>query len=441
MGYVVLHLNKVSGNSDAAMTAHIERTIDPKNADPTRTHLNRELVEFPTGVENRTVAIQYRLDTAGLTRKIGTNQVRAIRVMLSGSPEDMKWIEASGKLPDWYADNLAWLRKTYGVDNVVSAVLHMDEKTPHIHATVVPIVTGERRKAAQAKTATPAQGKKTYRKKSVSAPRLCADDMMARNKLTDYQNSYAEAMSKYGLSRGIVGSDARHITTLQYYRDLEANKQDLEEHVEALQEQKEEVNEKIRDLYDRKDDARIKFLVMDEHLKEKKKELSEAETKLRQANRDLEPVRMQEDFNLLKELFPFLLNLLKLAKYCLSLGFSKDQTKELVTLKPVRFNGNLYSSEHKQHFDAENVTARIERSPADSQQALLTIDGTGIGRWFSERYQKLQQKKQVQTPIQQPQLSQTQPQRPVISPPSQSPKSPQQKPTIQTPQQGRGIKM
>lgn len=32
-------------------------------------------------------------------------------------------------------------------NHTVSAVLHMDEHTPHIHATVVPIVTGERRKA------------------------------------------------------------------------------------------------------------------------------------------------------------------------------------------------------------------------------------------------------------------------------------------------------
>lgn len=65
MGYVVLHLEKTSG-TDSAMSAHIERTIMPKNADPQRTHLNRELIEFPDGVTNRTEAIQHRLETAGL---------------------------------------------------------------------------------------------------------------------------------------------------------------------------------------------------------------------------------------------------------------------------------------------------------------------------------------------------------------------------------------
>jgi len=39
------------------------------------------------------------------------------------------------------------LQEEFGKDNVVSAVLHMDETTPHIHATIVPIVQGQRRKA------------------------------------------------------------------------------------------------------------------------------------------------------------------------------------------------------------------------------------------------------------------------------------------------------
>lgn len=76
MGYAVLHLDKAKG-ADCGMSAHIERTIQPKNADSARTHLNKELIQFPDGVKNRTQAIQYRLDTAGLKRKVGKNQVHA----------------------------------------------------------------------------------------------------------------------------------------------------------------------------------------------------------------------------------------------------------------------------------------------------------------------------------------------------------------------------
>ena len=79
MGFVVLHMEKAHG-SDSGTTAHIERFIIPKNADPTRTHLNRKLIEYPEGVKDRSAAIQRRLEEAGLTRKIGSNQVRAIRI-------------------------------------------------------------------------------------------------------------------------------------------------------------------------------------------------------------------------------------------------------------------------------------------------------------------------------------------------------------------------
>jgi hypothetical protein len=293
MGFVVLHLDKSPGN-EAPMTAHIARTVMPPNADSTRTHLNKNLMEFPEGVKDRTEAIQHRLNNAGLERKIGKNQVQVIRVMLTGSHDDMKLIEAEGKLGDWCNDNLDWLVKTFGKENVVSATLHMDEDTLHIHASVVPIVMGERRKKKSNKPESPE--KKKYRKKNREAPRLCADDVMARDKLKGYQDSYAVAMNKYGLQRGIEGSEARHISIPQYYRDLVVKSEDLKETVEMMQEQKEEVNDKIRDLYDRKDEAWEKFLNMHEHLQEKSRELSSVETKLEEAKHELDPNNIRADF-------------------------------------------------------------------------------------------------------------------------------------------------
>lgn len=68
MGYAVLHLDKAPGN-EVRMTAHIERTQMPSNAIPSLTYRNEELVEFPEGVADRTEAINYRLDHAGLTAR------------------------------------------------------------------------------------------------------------------------------------------------------------------------------------------------------------------------------------------------------------------------------------------------------------------------------------------------------------------------------------
>ena len=87
-----------------------------------------------------------RLEEAGLTRKIVSNQVRAIRINVSGTHEDMKRIEEEGRLDEWCADNLKYFADTFGKENIVAAHLHRDEETPHIHVTLVPIVKGERKR-------------------------------------------------------------------------------------------------------------------------------------------------------------------------------------------------------------------------------------------------------------------------------------------------------
>ena len=83
MGYISIQINKAKGSADTGASDHIERKTTPGNADPTRTHLNRELVQFPDGVTDRTEAISHRIRTAGIKRKITPDQVRAIRIVLS----------------------------------------------------------------------------------------------------------------------------------------------------------------------------------------------------------------------------------------------------------------------------------------------------------------------------------------------------------------------
>lgn len=212
--YAVCHLQRGSGN-DSGMSCHIERKdakgkiYVPVNADANRTPLNRELITFPDGVKNRTDAIQHRIDNAGLHRKVAKNQTKAIRIILTGTHEQMMKLAEDGKLDNWIDANLKWLRETFGSENLVSCVLHMDEKTPHLHATIVPIVTTERLRKKR-------EGEKKYETKS--GPRLSADDMMRRTRLHEYQNSYAAAMKPFGLQRGIVGSTAKHQANSEYYK-------------------------------------------------------------------------------------------------------------------------------------------------------------------------------------------------------------------------------
>ena len=435
MGFVVLHMEKAHG-SDSGTTAHIERFIIPKNADPTRTHLNRRLIEYPDGVKDRSAAIQQRLEEVGLTRKIGSNQVRAIRINVSGTHEDMKRIEEEGRLDEWCADNLKYFADTFGKENIVAAHLHRDEETPHIHVTLVPIVKGERKRRKREE-----QTKKRYRKKPTDTVRLCADDIMTRLKLKSYQDTYAEAMAKYGLQRGIDGSKARHKSTQQYYRDIQKLADNLKAEVVDLQLQKETAQEELR---------RAKKEIQTEKLKgaattaaaniaesvgslfgsNKVKTLERENTALHrevathgeaiealqtriqtmQADHSREIREMQQRHLLEKnemvtkhqtevsklnallikatEWFPWFRAMLRIEKLCLAVGFTHEQTAHLMTSKPLPYNGELYSDEHRRKFRTNDVTAKVG---TNNGKLILAIDGLHIGEWFKKQFERLQQ--------------------------------------------------
>ena len=435
MGFVVLHMEKAHG-SDSGTTAHIEYFIIPKNADPTRTHLNRKFVAYPDGIKDRSAAIQRRLEETGLTRKIGNNQVRAIRITVSGTHEDMERIEREGRLDEWCADNMKYFTDTFGKENIVAAHLHRDEETPHIHVTLVPIVKGERKRRKREE-----QTKKRYRKKPTDTVRLCADDIMTRLKLKSYQDTYAVAMAKYGLQRGIDGSKARHKSTQQYYRDIQKLSDDLKAEVVDLQQQKETAREELR---------RAKKEIQTERLKgaattaaaniaesvgslfgsnkvktlerentalhrkvathEETIEALQAEIQTIRADHSRQVLEMQQRHLLEKnetvtkhqtevsrlnallikatEWFPWFRAMLRIEKLCLAVGFTHEQTAHLMTGKPLPYNGELYSDEHRRKFKTNDVTAKVG---TNNGKLILAIDGLHIGEWFKKQFERLQQ--------------------------------------------------
>ena len=431
-----MHLEKAKG-TDSRMSAHIERTVHPKNADRTRTHLNRELVQFPEGVRNRTQAIAHRIETAGIRRKVSANQVKAIRILLTGSNKDMKQMEAEGRIEDWCNDSLKWIRETYGEQNLVSAVLHMDEKTPHIHATVIPIVTGERRKAGQEEQ----NGKKKYRKKNPQDVRLCADDVMARHRLKHYQDTYAQAMNKYGLQRGVDGSLAKHISTMQYYKQLVEQQDSLQENIEnllgleeeamkKLKQVKEEINvqkmkgaavnattaiadgvsslfggSKVKRLEEENENLKRNIVNLQKQVQAEQREQTKMENRhsseINRVDRSYRQKIAEYDnrLELIDTYFPIVKELMPIAEQCREVGFTEELTRRIVSLQPVEFKGRLYSKEYKEKFRTEHSTATVERNPQEKGKFRLCIDGIPILDWFRKKYQEIKEKLGLNTPV------------------------------------------
>lgn len=195
MPYAVCHVEKCKG-SLTGLGQHIDREKIPFNADEFRTSLNLELI--PPRSANLTDDVNARI-AEGYTgnKAIRHDAVKAFKVILSGSHEQMKALEADPQgFRQWQDANMRFLRNRFGEANLVRLTLHMDEKTPHFHAVIVPI-TKEGKLSAKA---------------MLDGPKAVAQ----------LQTDYANAMQPFGLERGKENSTAKHTDISEYYGRVNA---------------------------------------------------------------------------------------------------------------------------------------------------------------------------------------------------------------------------
>ncbi len=171
----------------AELGRHNERTRETPNADPACRQQNERLAG--TGDWSRDA--QARLADVTSRRP---DAVVAVEYVLTASKEFFAHSDPL-HLAAWREASMAWLRETYGEKNVVGAVLHRDEITPHIQALVVPIDD---------------RGHLNAKQWTGGAARLSA-----------LQDSYARAVEPLGLQRGVKGSVADHQTVKEFYAKIE----------------------------------------------------------------------------------------------------------------------------------------------------------------------------------------------------------------------------
>lgn len=446
MSYAVLHIMKASGSCNA-IARHIERSTQPDNAHPELRHLNREdFIRYPEGVDGLGDAIRYRLDHTGLTRKIGKNQVLALNVLLTSDGEALRRLADEGRLNEWAEASIGWAKQTFGEENVVGAHLHMDEQTPHLHVTVVPIVTTERKRKASEARAT-----KRYRTKPKNGPRLSADDIMTRENLTRFQDTYAEAMARFGLERGIRGSEARHVDQHEYYRQCQIKKKGLEQDVMKLSTEKKKLsrektalesdNRKLEgdnrylegkhELYEQSNErlktecetltrTKRELIETNNTLMPEVTQLVEAHDRLVSANTrlsaeveslELRKMRSAVDTDLaqykaeIERYCPDVPDLIVWGRYCTHIGFPDQMTQRILAQQSVGFSGKLYSPEHEQKFSTEHSEAKLERDPEKEHRFILKIDGISVFQWFRDMARKLLEKMKIKSKAQKRGLS------------------------------------
>lgn len=132
--YAIMRGEKRKTGDVRGVTAHIARTQPTPNADSSKAHLNYAVV----GPEwNDQQGINDAIE-ARTPKKFRRDAVRAIEFIVSASPE---WFEANTdrQAALYFERAVDWFQDEYGADNVVSAVVHNDESSPHMHILVVPL--------------------------------------------------------------------------------------------------------------------------------------------------------------------------------------------------------------------------------------------------------------------------------------------------------------
>lgn len=88
-------------------------------------------------------------------------------------------------------------------------------------------------------------------------------------------------------------------------------------------------------------------------------------------------------------LFPLAKEILRMDSLCRLIGFDERQTATLISGKPLFYEGELYSEEHKRKFKTENAGFQVVKDPTDKAKLVLAINRQPIGEWFKEQFDKV----------------------------------------------------
>jgi len=247
MSNQVVRVQGFSKGSLSGIGKEAERAeeVNHRNADidPDRRYLNLAFKETQNGFYSEYHDIRTALNAQGKESK---NAVAFEGMVITSDTaffEGLGWEKgkpAPSKLLEYFRDSYEWAKTQIGYQgtdkNIISAVVHMDETTPHLQLYYLPI-TDKWREKVYAKDETgkvlrtakgvPVQakgedGKSLWNRcKDSSAPKHSKVEFWyergAQHSYRRMQDSYHENIgARYGLERGEIGSDREHTTKQQW---------------------------------------------------------------------------------------------------------------------------------------------------------------------------------------------------------------------------------
>lgn len=140
--YAILRMEKRKIGDVGRICNHHERLKETYKSNPdidtTRTHLNYHIVQPEKRYRN---LVLERIEEVGAKRR--KDSIVLQDCLITASPE---WIKSKSneEQREYFSRAYEFMEKKIGKENMISAVIHLDETTPHMHLCFVPITKDNR---------------------------------------------------------------------------------------------------------------------------------------------------------------------------------------------------------------------------------------------------------------------------------------------------------
>ena len=145
--YAILRFANYKGPEIGHIESHNERTKEKYASNPdvdtARSHLNFHLV---TPQRKYRAEAEKQIAEAGCRTR--SDSVRVVEALVTASPESFKG-KKKGEIKAYFQEALDFIREHQDPKTIISAVVHMDEKTPHMHLCFVPLTADKRLSAKE----------------------------------------------------------------------------------------------------------------------------------------------------------------------------------------------------------------------------------------------------------------------------------------------------
>ena len=145
--YAILRFAKYKGPEISHIESHNERTKEKYASNPdidtSRSHLNFHLVS-----PERKYRAEAEKQIAAAGCRTRSDSVRVVEVLVTASPEFFKG-KKKAEIKAYFQEALDFIQQHQNPRTIISAVVHMDEKTPHMHLCFVPLTEDKRLSAKE----------------------------------------------------------------------------------------------------------------------------------------------------------------------------------------------------------------------------------------------------------------------------------------------------